>query len=117
MGAPSSLGAPGADAVEVLEREAEGVHHLVAAGAGGVGAMRFHALAHRQRRCRRRRFLSAAERWRAAEGGVPSRFSSIHLPRSTGEVRWLRGHVRMLPWPSRPRRASSVTATRRNWLP
>ena len=38
-------------------------------------------------------------------GGVPSRFSRIHLPRTTGDVR--SGYdvtVRMLPWPSRPPR-------------
>ena len=51
-------------------------------------------------------------------GGVPRRFSRIHLPRSTGEVRW--GYAvtaRMLPWPSSPRRLSSVSVTRRKWLP
>ena len=40
-------------------------------------------------------------------GGVPRMFSRIHLPRSTGDVRF--GYdvtVRMLPWPSRPRRSS-----------
>ena len=42
-------------------------------------------------------------------GGTPSRFSRIHLPRTTGEVR--SGYdvtVRMLPWPSRPRRGLSA---------
>ena len=41
-------------------------------------------------------------------GGVPSRFSRIHLPRTTGDVR--SGYdvtVRMLPWPSRPPRRLS----------
>ena len=52
--APASMAAPLSsvrqrpDAVEVLEREANRVHQLVAAGAGRVGAMPFHALAHRQ---------------------------------------------------------------------
>ena len=44
----------------------------------------------------------------ARGGGVPRMFSRIHLPRSTGDVRF--GYdvtVRMLPWPSRPRRSSS----------
>ena len=41
---------------------------------------------------------------------MPSRFSSTHFPRCTTEVRL--GYdvtVRMLPWPSRPRRFGSVT--------
>ena len=43
-------------------------------------------------------------------GGVPSRFSRIHLPRRTGEVRLaFEVTVRMLPCPSSPRRASSCT--------
>ena len=47
-------------------------------------------------------------------GGLPSRFSKIHLPRCTGEVRLaLEVTSKMLPWPSRPRRASFGTATRR----
>ena len=51
-------------------------------------------------------------------GGVPSRLSRIHLPRNTGEVRTgCDVIVRMLPWPSRPRRFSSVSVTRRKWLP
>ena len=38
-------------------------------------------------------------------GGDASRFSSTHLPRSTGEVRVAyEVSVRMLPWPSRPPR-------------
>ena len=43
-----------------------------------------------------------------AGGGVPSRFSRIHLPRTTGDVR--SGYdvtVRMLPCPSRPPRRLS----------
>ena len=46
-------------------------------------------------------------------GGVPSTFSSTHFPRPTGEVR--SGYevtVRMLPWPSKPRRLPSASATR-----
>ena len=39
------VGAPDAHGVEILEREADGVHHLVAAGAGRVGAVLFHTLA------------------------------------------------------------------------
>ena len=44
-----------------------------------------------------------------AGGGVPSRFSRIHLPRSVGAVRSACDVAsRMLPLPSSPRRASSV---------
>ena len=46
--------------------------------------------------------------------GVPSRFSRIHLPRITGDVRFgLEVTSSRLPWPSRPRRASFGTGTRR----
>src|SRR5262249_14466137 len=51
-------------------------------------------------------------------GGVPRRFSRINFPLSTGEVRL--GYdvtVRILPCPSSPRRFSSASLTRRNWLP
>ena len=52
-------------------------------------------------------------------GGVPSTFSRIHLPRPTGEVRSeYEVTVRMLPWPSRPRRfVDPASVTRRNSLP
>src|SRR6266850_513449 len=39
---------PAAKTVEVLEREAEWVHHPVADGAGGIGPVLFHALTHGQ---------------------------------------------------------------------
>ena len=59
--------------------------------------------------------LSAGTSGGGGGGGVPSRFSSIHLPRSTGDVRC--GYdvtVRMLPCPSRPRRgAARSSVTRR----
>ena len=51
-------------------------------------------------------------------GGAPSRFSSTHLPRSTGDVRF--GYdvtVITLPWPSSPPRRASSSVTRRNRLP
>ena len=51
--------------------------------------------------------MSAGTFGGGAGGGVPSMFSRIHLPRSTGDVRF--GYdvtVRMLPCPSSPRRAS-----------
>ena len=42
-------------------------------------------------------------------GADDSRFSSTHLPRSTGEVRVAYDViVRMLPWPSRPPRTLPV---------
>ena len=51
-------------------------------------------------------------------GGVPRMFVSTYLPRSTGDVRlFCEVSARMLPWPSRPLRASFVTATRRNCVP
>ena len=51
-------------------------------------------------------------------GGAASRFWRIHLPRSTGDVLLgLELTVRMLPWPSSPRRCSSANATRRNCRP
>ena len=52
------------------------------------------------------------------EGGIPIRLARIHLPRTTGEVRFAFDvEVRMLPCPSKPLRASSVIVTRRKWLP
>ena len=52
-------------------------------------------------------------------GGVPSRLSRIHLPRSTGDVRMAcEVRVRMLPCPSMPRRELAAgRSTRRKWLP
>src|SRR5262245_36146127 len=51
-------------------------------------------------------------------GGVPSRTSRIHLPRTTGDVRVaIEVNVNTLAWPSKPRRFSSVISTRRNRLP
>src|SRR5439155_5514801 len=51
-------------------------------------------------------------------GGAPRRFSSNHLPRRVGEVRvGYEVTVRMLACPNNPRRAGSVTTTRRKSLP
>ena len=52
-------------------------------------------------------------------GGVPRMLFRIHLPRSTGEVRMAWDvSVRMLPWPSSPRRGLPAgRGTRRKWLP
>ena len=40
MGSAGLARAPGADGVEILQREAERIHQLVAAGAGRAGAVR-----------------------------------------------------------------------------
>ena len=68
--------------------------------------MRLQPLAHRALApCRASFSGSAGTFGGGGGGGVPSMFSSIHLPRSTGDVRF--GYdvtVRMLPWPSSPRR-------------
>ncbi|MNC84951.1 hypothetical protein D3C83_05200 [compost metagenome] len=51
-------------------------------------------------------------------GGLPSRFCRIHVPRMTGEVRFgFEVTSSRLPCPSRPRRASLATATRRKCGP
>ena len=51
-------------------------------------------------------------------GGAPSRFSSTHLPRDTGDVRLAyEVRVRMPAWPRMPARRSSAHVTRRKWLP
>jgi len=51
-------------------------------------------------------------------GGTPSRFSSTHFPRDTGDVRFDTDvTIRKLAWPSSPRRSSLATATRRKRLP
>ena len=54
----------------------------------------------------------------ASGGGVPRILVSTYLPRSTGEVRlFCDVSARMLPCPSSPRRASSLTATFLNCVP
>ena len=77
----------------------------------GLRAVLLHPLPHRQRAAPVLASRRAAARWpAAAAAAIPSSVSSTHLPRFTGEVRFgcdVTG--RMLPWPSRPRRASSVT--------
>ena len=75
-----------ADGIVVFERETERVHRRVARSAHRIGAVLFHLLPH-----------GAGEGPPLASieptpgggggGGVFSTFSSIHLPRSTGEVR------------------------------
>ena len=80
--------APDADGVEVLEREAERVHQRVAARAARIARDAPRA-ARGSSACGR----SPPESSRSGTsgggggGGTPSRFSRIHLPRTTGEVR------------------------------
>ena len=112
------LGAPRAHGVEVLERESDRIHDLVAAGACRIRAVLGHLLPHRLWLLTLLVFLERGHVRRRAGGGVPRMFSRIHLPRTTGEVRVACDvSARMLPWPSSPFRASSVTGTRRKWLP
>ena len=62
--------------------------------------------------------LSAGTSGGGGGGGVPRMFSSSHLPRRTGDVRF--GYeviVSTLPWASRPPRSVPVMATRRKRLP
>ena len=56
-------------------------------------------------------FLQRQEHWRDGGGGRrPSRFSRIHLPRCTGDVRFAAEvTIRKLPCPSKPARASSFS--------
>ena len=112
--------APAADEIEVLEREAERVHDRVARGAGRVRAMHLEALARTVSPDELRRRAASFARSAAAPGGglgtaAPSRFCTIHWPRTTGDVRFGADVVvRMLPWPSSPRRGlSGGSATRR----
>jgi len=75
-----------------------------------------------RRRSRSDRSLPFSSSAGTLGGGVgtcaPITFSSTHTPRCTGEVRsGFEVTMRKLPWPSSPRRASFVIATRRNWLP
>ena len=102
---------PASDRVEILERQARRVHHRVATArrpdSRDAAAMRSRIERHAAAGPGSRRGPGTSGG--GGGGGVPSRFSSIHLPRSTGDVRC--GYavtVRMLPWPSSPRRLSSV---------
>ena len=82
----------------------ERIHQLVAARAHRVRAVLLHPLAHRSAACRP--LLVLLERRHVGGGGgggVPSRFSRIHLPRTTGEVRSACDvTIRMLPLPEQP---------------
>ena len=108
------LRTPSADCVEVLERQTDRIHDLVARGAGRVAAVLFEALADRFRGRRRPFSSNAGTSGGGSGGGLPSRFCRIHVPRITGEVRFgFEVTSSRLPCPSRPRRASLGTGTRR----
>ena len=90
---PSSRQRP--DRVEVLEREAERIHHAVAAVARRVARGAPRAARARSRLLRRPRSRRAPRRSAAAPpAACPGSFSRIHAPRSTGDVRFgiRRGH-------------------------
>ena len=88
IGAARVARPPRADRVEVLEREPDRIHQLVAARAHRVRAVLLHLLAHRERlRPSRCCLLSGGTLAGGGGGGVPSRLSRIHLPRTTGDVR------------------------------
>ena len=96
--------APGPDQIEVLQREAHRVHDLVARRADRIRAVRLQALPQRDRLGRSGPDPGSFRRRAAApEAASPSRFSRIHLPRDTGDVRVATEvTVSMLPCPSRP---------------
>ena len=111
IGVLPSIVAPLAGVVEVLERETDRIDQPMARSAVRAGAM--HARA------------AAAARWPSPAagsfsrlvstpgggcgGGAPSRFSRIHLPRTTGDVRFAADvSVSTLPCPSSPRRGLSA---------
>ena len=97
---------PAADAVEVLEGEADRVHELVAARARRILAVLLHAVAHRL--ALPGFSSSGGTSAGGGGGGVPRMFVSTYLPRVTGDVRLVYDvSARTLPWPSRPLRASS----------
>ena len=116
---PPSVRPPRADGVEVLEREADRIHHLVAAGTGRVGAMLGELLAHRPRPIALPRLLRATAR-SAAAGAAACRAGSRAPTCRAGRARcaWRATSAPGCPpCPSSPRRASSRTGTRRNSLP
>ncbi len=95
-----------ADCVEIIERESKRVQNFVAARARRILAMLLPCARAPRAVCRRSVFsFRAGTLAGGGLGGVPSTFSSSHLPRCTGDVRVaMEVTVRMLPCPSRPRR-------------
>ena len=114
-----SFDAPLADRVEVLEREAERIHHAVAGVAGRLGAVLLHDLAHRAgllavlvllepfdvgRRRRRRRAEDVLENPGAAQ-------------HRRGAVGVGRGHQHAAFAEQPPAVGDRSSVTRRNWSP
>ena len=115
------LDAPRAGDVEVLEREPERIDDAMARGCSS-GCFRCSSMRWRVDRACRPRSPSPIRRAparpaAAVAAACPSSTSITHLPRRTGDVRSATDvSVRMLPWPSRPRRYSG-SVTRRKAAP
>ena len=92
-------GAPGTDAVVVLQREAPGIHARVTVGADRVGPVALERRTNRERRAVVVFGLSVVSMFGGGGGtGEPRMLLRTHLPRSTGEVRLAcEVTVRMLP--------------------
>ncbi len=77
---PGLTRAPGARRIEILEREPEGIHHLVAPRAGRTGAVPFHALTQGARRLivalLERGHVGKWRRWRRAEHVLENPFAA-----------------------------------------
>ena len=95
---------PAADRVEVLQREADRIHQVVAARAGDVGAVFGQSLAHGEV-AETVLSLSAGTSGNGGGGGVPTMFARTQLPRITGDVRVAyEVTARILPCRSNPPR-------------
>ena len=106
--ATTRCGSATGHAVKILQRQAQRIHHRMATRAHRV--LRCCAIRSRidRTRLRHRSLQKSPTFGGGGGGGIPSTFSRIHLPRSTGEVR--SGYdvtVRMLPCPSNPHRGLS----------
>ena len=111
---PSSR-SPAPHRVVVLEREADRIHQLDDSPRRRIRPMLGQPLAHGRGCCAASSCPSSAGTFGGGGGGgTPSRLSSIHLPRMTGDVRV--GYdvtIRMLPWRRSPPRTPSSGRTRR----
>ena len=99
------LGPPLAVGVEVLEREPDRVHQLVAAGARLVLAVQRHLLAQRHDLVVAAVESSSGGTFGGGSGGgVPRMFSSTQTPRFTGDVRkfCVQVSASKLPLPEQP---------------
>jgi hypothetical protein len=81
---PAVFRTPGADGVEVLERQAGGIDHPVAARTSRVAAMLFHALAHRLRLCGPGVFFKRGHDVRRGRGRRPQHVFENPLPAQDG---------------------------------